>query len=150
MLLNAQTGETTIENYGGETVATVVYTIESFTWIESNLPGRSIMGILEEGRKAHWKVGELVILVWAGMEAHRRRSGGGGGQINPARAMKVIEDGGGLNPVAMVVMDALMRSTALGLNPDRQRPGDDAVPTMAGASSSDSSAPVFHPPPAGS
>jgi hypothetical protein len=150
MLLNRQTGETTIENFDGETLATIVYTIESFTWIESNLPGRTIMGILEEGRKAYWRVGELVILVWAGMEAHRRRNGGSGGQINPAVAVKIIEDGGGLNPVAMTVMDALMRSAALGLNPDRQRPGDEAVPTMADASSSGSSAPVFHPPPVGS
>lgn len=148
MLLSRETGESTIDDYDGNPQASIVFTLESFTWIEANLPGRSIMGILEEGRKTHWRAQELVILVWAGMEAHRRRTGSGGGQINPAKALGVIEAGGGLQPVAMVVTEALMRSPGLGLNPDRHRPGDGAtVPTMAGASSSDSSAPVFSPPP---
>lgn len=145
MLLNEQTGESTIDG----TDATLIYTIEALTWIESNLPGRSVMGILEEGRQAHWQAKELIILTWAGMECHRRRNGGGGREINPAAAMKVIEAGGGLHPVAMVVMDALMRSSALGLNPDRDRPEDEdplRAPTTAGASSSGSPTPAFVPP----
>jgi hypothetical protein len=147
MLINRETGETSIEG----TDATIVYTLESLTWIESNLPGRSVMEILEEGRSAHWKAKELMILVWAGMEAHRRRGGGYGRQINPVSALKVIEDGGGLNPVAMLVMDSLMRSTALGLNPERNRPGDgdSPVPTMVDESSSASPTPEYSPPPPG-
>jgi hypothetical protein len=147
-LLNPSTGETTLDG----TEATIVYTVESLTWIEANLPGRSVMEILEHGRRARWKISELQVVVWAGMEAHRRRTGAGGSQVNPAKALGVIEDGGGLHPVAMQVMDALMRSTALGLNPDRDRRGDDAaaVPTMADGSSSASPPPAFHPPPPGS
>ncbi len=148
MLLNPQTGESTIDG----TEATIVYTVESFLWIEANLPGRTVMAILEEGRRAHWRTAELQILIWAGMEAHRRRQGAGGGQVNPAKALEVIEAGGGVQPVALTVMDALMRSTALGLNADRDRPGDEGptVPTIAGGSSSGSQTPVFAPPPPGS
>jgi hypothetical protein len=140
MLVNRYTGETVIDH----TDTSIVYTLESFMWIEQHLEGRTVTEVLERGRRAYFSIKELQVLVWAGMEAHRRRRGSHGGQVNPAKALKVIEDGGGLTPVAMQVMEALMRSTALGLNPDKEPEAIEAGdPTMAGESLSDSPAPEF-------
>ncbi|HEV2071105.1 MAG TPA: hypothetical protein VGR26_15045 [Acidimicrobiales bacterium] len=148
MLLNKATGETRIDG----TEATVIFTVEALMWVENNLPDVTPMEILERARQGRVSPKTLQILIWAGMEAHRRRMGQGSRPVNPAKAIKIIEQGGGMTPVATQVMEALMRSTGLGLTTidrgedDEQEGADEpSVPTMADESGDDSSAPVFAP-----
>ncbi len=140
MLLNRETGETQIEGTG----VTIVYTIESVMWIEKHVDGLTPMELLERASQGKVSMSHLQIMVWAGMEAWRRRNASYGPQVNPAQAVKVIEDGGGLQPVQNQVFNAFALSPALGLNLGRSSP-EPEVPTTGEKSPDASSEPVFTP-----
>ena len=136
MLLNNLTGETQLDG----TEVNVIYTLESMLWIESNLPGISPMEIIDRGRAMRLTTRELQVLLWAGMEASRRRSPAGTkGQVNLSAALKAIKDGGGLYRVLPQVIDAFGRSPGLGLAAAADAEGEAVDPTTEVPSTDDSS-----------
>ncbi len=139
MLLNSATGETIIDG----TDYHVVFTLEMIAMVENALNGKSPMELIETSRTGRTSLKETQVLVWAGMEGYRRRRGAMGGQVNPAKALKVIEEGGGLYKVGPQVLNAFMLCPALGLglNPEPDEPGAESLDPTTGADSFGASAP---------
>ncbi len=139
-ITNRLTGEAVVDG----TDAHVLFTLDSLAYIEAQTSKR-IMEFWSEASAGKVGVSDLVILLTAGMEGHRRRHGGAGGQVNPAKAAKVIDAGGGLRKVYPQVFESLTRSQSLGLtdNEDSEEDEGSADPTNGGSFSSDSPAQEF-------
>ncbi len=135
MLLNAATGESIID----QSDVHVVFTLEMIAMVE-NAVNISPMELIETAQSGRLTLRQCQALTWAGMEGHRRRRGAMGGQINPAKALKVIEEAGGLYKVGPQVLNAFMLCPALGLGlnpePTQSEPGEgDVVDPTIGADS---------------
>lgn len=140
MIVNKLTGETVLRDGAGNETR-IVFTEEAILAVEAALD----IGVLDLLRKMisnRCGLTDLQVLVWAGMNAHRSRSGATK-TLSPERAMKVIRACGGLSGVLPVVVDALVACKTLGLDPgtdDDDVEDDDAGgeldPTNAGAGAS--------------
>ena len=132
-LVNRQTGEAVIEG----TEVRIVFTLEAISYVESQTHKR-IMELWSEIAEGKVGLGDLVALVTAGMEGYRRRSGAPGGQTNPAKAAKAIDNGGGIRKVYPQVYESLTHSATLGLvdDEDADEEGEQGVDPTNGPSSS--------------
>lgn len=133
-LTNRLTGETVVDG----TDAHVLFTLDSLAYIESQTHKR-IMEFWAEASGGKVGINDLVIMLTAGMEGHRRRHGGAGGQTNPAKAAKVIDAGGGLRKVYPQVFESLTRSQSLGLTDDEDSDEEGAADPTSGEPSSSGS-----------
>ncbi len=117
-LLNAMTGETVLGGEEDENAANIVYTLETFLLIETQLPGASVVDLFDRARALRLSAHELQVLVWAGMEGYRKRYPAASVGIKPHKlnaGLKAIREGGGVIPVMREVYVALGRSPDLGL-----------------------------------
>lgn len=121
VILNPHTGEAVLRDGSGNETR-IVYTEEAIIAIEQALD----VGALELVHKVavgRVKLLELQVLVWAGINAHRSRSGSGK-PVSPDKAMRVITACGGMTQIMPTIADALVACTALGIAGDEDE--DDA------------------------
>lgn len=129
VILNPHTGEAALRDGSGNETR-ILFTEEAIVNIEQALDVGvlELIGKLTNGRV---KLLELQVLVWAGINAARTRSGGAK-PVSPEKAMRVISACGGMPRVMPVVADALLACGVLGLagdEDDDEGDGDEVDPT---------------------
>ncbi len=132
-LLNRQTGEALIDG----TQVHVLFTAEAYAQLEQTLGLRS-GEMMQRYAMGNFGFIDAQALILAGSEGWRRRHGNGAAALNPTKALKTVEAGGGLMKVMAVLMDSVKYSQALGMTGDEERePGesedDDEDPGTGGA-----------------
>lgn len=130
-LLNRSTGEALIDG----TQVHVLFTAEAYAQLEQTLGARA-GELMQRYALGHFGFTDAQALLIAGSEGWRRRNGNAGQTLNPTKALKTIEAGGGLMKVMPVLMDSVSHSQALGMN-DGEEPGrgdeeDEADPGSGG------------------
>lgn len=124
MIVNPHTGEAVLRDGSGQETR-IVYTEEAIVAIEQALD----VGALELVSKittGRVKLFELQVLVWAGINAHRSRSGAGK-PVSPEKAMRVLVACGGMPAVMPIIVDALIACSALGFAGEEDDDADGEV-----------------------
>jgi hypothetical protein len=122
MVVNPHTGEAVLRDGAGNETR-IVFTEEAVLAVEQALD-MGVLELFERMLRGRAGLGQLQVLVWAGMNAHRSRSGATKA-LSPERAMKVIRACGGLVGVLPVVINALTACKALGMEPASDDDGED-------------------------
>lgn len=143
MLLNKNTGEAVLRNGAGEEYR-LIFTEDAIMAVETTMDV-SIMDLLAKASTGRIKLAEVQALVWAGVNAHRDRSGASKG-ISPDKAMRIIKGCGGVVGVLPTLLDSIVACSALGLDVDdddeeRTGSGDDD-PMDPTSAESDDTAPL--------
>jgi len=110
---NPVTGERVLTERDSGKEYALVFTEEAILQIESALNAGAIT-IVHRGLQQATMLGELQVLVWAGVNASRKRLGATK-LISMQRALTLIRNAGGITTVLPIVVEALIDCDVLGL-----------------------------------
>lgn len=123
-IVNQATGEAVLTGRSGRECH-VVFDLAAVAQLEAQMGGRSVLDLIQS-RPGVTNVLQMMVVGSAGYA--RRNPGQVPKPLNPALAMKVMEDCGGFANIADVMLESLTRAEGLGLFPDVEAGTDDADP----------------------
>lgn len=123
VIVNPHTGEAVLRDGSGNETR-IIYTEQAIVEVEQALDV-GVLDLLQRLVARRVKLFEVQVLVWAGINAYRARSGSAK-QIAPDKAMKVLTACGGMVEVMPAIAEALVACSALGLAEADDDEGDSA------------------------